>query len=72
MSCKIHVAEKEIVEIETCLKCGRRYEVKKIKIMFRDKDSFDCICGQELKRWNGSTMFDFTLIDPTGTSIDSQ
>ncbi len=46
---------------ETC-ECGRVWELKRIKIIMRDKDSLNCICGRELIHWNGGHMWTGTLV----------
>ncbi|MBB4041628.1 hypothetical protein GGR34_003306 [Microvirga flocculans] len=46
----------------TC-ECGAVYEVTETKVPFRDRDNFNCDrCGEEVERWNGSTIPSFRLI----------
>ncbi len=47
---------------EFCNKCGAEYEVQRIKLPMRDKDSEHCECGNLLKSWNGAEMWDYQLI----------
>ena len=43
--------------------CGAEYELVETHIAQRDKDSIECdICGKEIKRWNGSTIWFAKLI----------
>lgn len=42
--------------IKRC-ECGRIYELRKIKVPVRDKDSIHCECGRELMAWNGGVMY---------------
>ncbi len=53
-----------MAEEKTCPKCGAIYEVSCTKIIFRDKDSFDCRCGYELDSWSGSRIPNYRLIKP--------
>ena len=46
----------------TCTICGRVYERTVEKVIFRDKDSFECKCGATLESWNGSVIPVFRLI----------
>lgn len=52
------------VSDKTCTKCGAVYEVREIKVPMRDKDSFDCECGEQLASWNGARIPLFTLVKP--------
>lgn len=48
----------------TCEKCGSIYKLKGIKFPVRDQGSIDCsVCGEELKRWNGTTDWMAELIE---------
>jgi hypothetical protein len=48
----------------TCGKCGSIYKLTGIKFPVRDSGSIDCsVCGEELKRWNGSTDWTAELIE---------
>ena len=49
-----------------CSKCGRVYERTEEKVIFRDKDSFECKCGNTLEGWNGSVIPVFRLINEPG------
>lgn len=55
---------------ETCPKCGAVYEVTEIKLIQRDRDSYECGCGYTLDRWNGSRIPQYRLIEP-GKSKDA-
>jgi len=46
--------------------CGAVYERTEDKVIFRDKDNFQCrVCGEEIESWNGSRIPRFHLIyDP--------
>ena len=50
-----------------CEGCGAVYELQKIKIAMRDKDSIHCqFCGTWLIAWNGAEMYNDELIsEPT-------
>lgn len=42
----------------TCPNCGSIYEIRRIKIPVRDKDTITCdVCNQTLKSWNGGEMW---------------
>ncbi|MGM7637611.1 hypothetical protein [Bacillus sp. Hm123] len=43
--------------VKTCSKCGRRWDIYKVSIPMRDKDSIECDCGETLIEWNGGVMF---------------
>jgi hypothetical protein len=45
----------------TC-ECGAVYERTEVKLIFRDKDSYECGCGRTLESWNGSRIPQFRLI----------
>lgn len=47
---------------DVCEKCGAEYEVQRKSLPFRDKDSEHCECGCLLKSWNGTEMWNYTLI----------
>jgi transposase-like protein len=48
----------------TCSNCGSVYNVRKVKIIMRDKDVYNCdVCGQELMSWNGGVMYYITLVE---------
>lgn len=48
---------------KVCPKCGSEYQINKIKLIMRDKDSINCdVCGEELLSWNGAVMYDAKLI----------
>jgi len=49
--------------IHTCKCCGKQWNVKKVKLTARDKDSERCTCGEEIINWNGSTIYYVTPID---------
>lgn len=51
---------------ESCNRCGAVYEVQRIKLPMRDKDKEVCECGNILKSWNGTEMWDYTLIKHGG------
>lgn len=40
----------------TCT-CGKRFDIYKIKMPMRDKDSEHCTCGAEIISWNGGVMY---------------
>ena len=47
-----------------CGKCGSIYKLIGIKFPVRDQGSVDCsVCGEELKRWNGTTDWMAELIE---------
>lgn len=46
----------------TCEKCGRVYEVKVTRFPMRDKDSFECACGNQIDSWNDTHVPIYTLI----------
>lgn len=47
-----------------CPICGSKYELIKIQIIMRDKDSLDCqICGHEIISWNSGVMYNAKLIE---------
>lgn len=56
---------------ETCPKCGAVYEVTEVKVMFRDKDSYECDCGHVMASWNGSRYPQYHLIQ-RGKAPDAQ
>jgi len=45
----------------TC-ECGAVYERTEVKLIFRDNDSYECVCGRTLASWNGSRIPQFRLI----------
>ncbi len=48
----------------TCSKCGSIYKLTGEKFPVRDPGSIDCsVCGEELKRWSGSTDWTAELIE---------
>jgi hypothetical protein len=47
-----------------CEVCGALYEIEVRKVPYRDKDSFDCECGNELERWSGSEVPRYYLTRP--------
>ena len=49
---------------ETCPDCGAVYEVGEAKLIFRDKDSYECTCGHTMASWNGSRYPTYHLIKP--------
>lgn len=51
---------------KTCNNCGRVYEMRIVKAMWRDKDNYICECGEELASWNTSSFPMFKLIPGTG------
>ncbi len=55
------------MEMHECKTCGAKYELKRIKIIMRDKDSINCNhCGSEIIRWNGGVMYmDTEISGPT-------
>ena len=54
-----------------CPDCGALYDVKSVKLTFRDKDSFECECGKVLAEWNGSRIQQFRLIKHGRTKADA-
>ncbi|WP_306589407.1 hypothetical protein [Geothrix sp. 21YS21S-4] len=44
-------------EIMTCGACSAKYEVVKKDLPFRDRDSIECDCGEELLSWNGGVCY---------------
>lgn len=47
----------------TCEKCGSIYKLIGVKFPVRDQGSIDCsVCGEELKRWSGTTDWMAELI----------
>jgi ribosomal protein S27E len=47
-----------------CGKCGSIYKLTGIKFPVQDQGSIDCrVCGEELKRWNGTTDLMAELIE---------
>lgn len=44
-------------KIKTCLKCGKKWEINKITLTMRDKDSLECDCGETILSWNGAVMY---------------
>ena len=55
--------------VDECVHCGAKYEVRKIKLPYRDSDSIDCeVCGKELMSWNGAVAYSATLISKPGPS----
>lgn len=44
-------------ETKTCSKCGKKWDIHKIRIPMRDKDSLECDCGEKLLSWNGGVMY---------------
>jgi hypothetical protein len=57
---------------QTCSKCGAVYEVREVKVAFRDRDRFDCSCGETLANWNGSRYPTFSLIKPGKATDDRE
>ena len=54
----------------TC-QCGAIYERTEEKVIFRDKDGFNChVCGQELESWSGSRIPIFKLVKRPETDTD--
>jgi len=51
------------MEQATCKKCGSVYEIRRDKIIVRDRDSINCqVCGEELMRWNEAAHYYAKLI----------
>jgi hypothetical protein len=50
--------------IHTC-ECGKRWTVRKIKTIMRDKDSAHCTCGGLIIEWNGGHTYGVTEIKDT-------
>lgn len=44
----------------TCSNCGKKWDVFKVSVAMRDKDSIECDCGDTLQSWNGGVMFTAT------------
>lgn len=44
-----------------CGECGRTYNRTVTRFPMRDKDSFECACGNTLERWNGTHVPSFNL-----------
>ena len=57
---------------QACPRCHAVYEVREVKITFRDRDHFDCSCGETLANWNGSRFPAFSLIKPGKAMDDPQ
>lgn len=48
---------------EVTCDCGAVYREKKIEMIVRDVDRFDCEhCGSEINSWNGAVAFSYVLI----------
>jgi hypothetical protein len=47
-------------EEKTC-KCGRVYRLSGSRIIVRDSDELECVCGEVLKRWSGAVIWTKTL-----------
>lgn len=48
----------------TCQKCGSRYRLSFTKVIFRDKDTIEClVCGEELHRWNEAKIWHAELLE---------
>lgn len=55
----------------TTCDCGAVYEVTYTKIMFRDKDTYQCaICDRTIDRWNGSRIPHHKLVSKPEKSAD--
>ncbi len=47
----------------TCPKCKSEYRIHQGHVPMRDKDQINCdICGDLIKRWNGSRVFNAELL----------
>lgn len=46
----------------TCPKCGRTYNRTVTRFPMRDKDSFECACGETLESWNSTESPSYKLI----------
>ncbi|KOP78170.1 hypothetical protein AMS59_13830 [Lysinibacillus sp. FJAT-14745] len=53
---------------QTCVKCGNRWEIYKLRLIMRDKDSLECDCGETLIKWNGAVMYTSKLVDKSQDS----
>ena len=42
---------------EVCPKCGKVWQIRKMKLPMRDKDELYCDCGHVLMSWNGGVMY---------------
>ena len=60
-----------MIEDVTCPKCGAVYEMTEHKFAMRDKDSYECSCGHELRSWDGSVVPSFSL-KKAGREPDAQ
>jgi hypothetical protein len=52
---------------EMCPNCGALYSVMYKSLPLKDKDDFRCLCGQQIRSWNETGMYMYTLI-PEGES----
>jgi transposase-like protein len=68
-----HIGSMSTKSIVTCA-CGAEYERTEEKVIFRDKDSFECHrCGKTLESWNGSRIPLFKLIkEPEAPTNDQE
>ncbi|PTT55421.1 hypothetical protein DBR33_03465 [Stenotrophomonas sp. HMWF022] len=46
----------------TCDHCGRVFERSVFRSPMRDKDSYECACGETLERWNSTESPSFREI----------
>ena len=47
---------------ETCTQCGIEYSVKYKELPLKDKDSFTCPCGNEIRKWKETGMYIYEKI----------
>ena len=47
---------------EKCPKCGRVYEVTKVDLPVKDRDSALCKCGQVLREWKETAHYEYSPI----------
>jgi len=47
---------------ETCPICYAVYSVTYMSLPLKDNDDFRCSCGQQIRSWNETGMYMYTLI----------
>ncbi len=55
--------EKSELGIEQCSGCGQKYNVVRISLPLKDKDDFSCDCGQQLRQWKETAMYQYESIN---------
>lgn len=51
-----------MTEEKDCTGCDRRYQLTRIKVGMRDKDSYICSCGTTVIEWNGGVIYQVSEI----------